>query len=694
MNRKSLTWFGLNFPRDGVTLEAVVAVLSGLSGSYWRTRLTLICGADQDGIGYRVGVSQETVELVIGELRAAIPGARLDLVELNTLNATRRLLFQITPRLGALRVDHPQAVVASLVAALQPLNEGESVQLAWHLRPAVRPQLEIINRPAGHAAALRSKLALPGWQAYGELQVVALTQARASHLLARTSSVLRSLSTPSGRLVGEPWWWGQMLYLFGQRGRYLSVRELAAVIGWPIGSPDLPGLNLTATKRLLPAAALPRHGRILGTSNFPSIERPVAISASASTLGLYIVGPTGTGKTSLIKNLVKDDFTQGRGLAVIETNGDLIREACDLVPESRRDDVVFLDPTDPEFAVGFNPFAGASDPALIADQIGELFERLWKAFWGPRTAQLAHTGLLSLAQRPGGATLLDLPRLYTDPEFRASVVAELDDPVGLGPDWRWLTSLPEKELAAIAAPLLNKTRAFTARSSIRHVIGQTHPKVTMRQIVAEGKILLVHLPKGLLGAETVRLLGCLVLVSLWQAVTERARLPLSQRHPFGLYVDEAQDFAAAPIPWDEMFAQGRKYGLSLTLAHQNLGQIPKELREVILANARSKLTFALSPADARVLERQFAPALNATDLAALEAYTVAALVALDDGSTARPVTLTTPPPPQGLGVAEQVRETSRRNYARSRREVEATLRQQVEGNGTTGPVGSKPRGKR
>lgn len=209
--------------------------------------------------------------------------------------------------------------------------------------------------------------------------------------------------------------------------------------------------------------------------------------------------------------------------------------------------------------------------------------------------------------------------------------------------------------------------------------------------MAEQKILLVNAPKGLLGAETVKLLGCLVLVSLWQAATERAGLPLSQRRPFGLVVDEVQDFAAAPIPWGEMFSQGRKYGLSLSVAHQNLEQIPRELREVILANARSKAVFTLSPSDARVMERLFAPSLWAADLQSLEVHTIAALVALDDGSTARPVTLTTPPPPEGRGVAETVRAASRRNYARPRAEIEAELRRQVEGNRAGGPVGSKPR---
>jgi hypothetical protein len=304
-------------------------------------------------------------------------------------------------------------------------------------------------------------------------------------------------------------------------------------------------------------------------------------------------------------------------------------------------------------------------------------------------------GLLTLARRPG-STLLDLPRLFLDEHFRSAVLADLDDPVGLEPDWRWFGNLQARDQATVIAPLLNKVRQFTARASIRAIVGQATPTISMRSVMAENKVLLVHIPKGLIGAETAQLLGCMVLTSLWQATAQRAALPPAERTPFGLYVDEVQDFAASPVPWEEMFAQGRKYGLSLSVAHQNLGQLPKELREVVLANARSKTVFALSASDAKALEPLFAPSLTAADLQALDAYSVAAIVALDDGSTARPVTLGTPPPPTPSKVNRQaVRASSRQLYARPSVEVEATLRAQVaRTRPPAAPVGRRPRGHR
>lgn len=540
MKRTELTWYRLRFPRD-LSQDAVLAALSAFSGVSSGTRLIFDLSATKAGIEHRLAVSPKATESVLGSLRAAIPSLRLDQMEPPSRAHTQRALWQVTPATAVIRTDELAAIAADLLASLFPLNQHETVRLTWTFSPHLRPPLPLtpeIQRD-GRQRVLMVKLTLPGLNGYGVLSIQAATAARSTQLMRRTAASLWSLSTPYGRLIADPYWYGQVLRLFGQRGRYFSVAELAAVIGWPIDGPDLPGLELGAAKRLVPSLALPTTGRVLGLSNFAGVERPVAITATASTRGLYVLGPTGTGKTSLIQNLVRDDLAQGRGLAVVETNGDLIRDLLDLIPPERTKDVVLLDPTDPDYAVGFNPFTGSHDPSLVADQLGELFQRLWTAYWGPRTGQLAHMGLLTLARRQG-STLLDLPRLFLDPQFRDKVLADLDDPVGLEPDWLWFGNLPLKEQATVIAPLLNKVRQFTARPVIRAIMGQAKPPLSMQRVMAEHKVLLVYLPKGLIGSETATLLGCLVLTAIWQAATERAGRPQAERHPFGLYVDECR----------------------------------------------------------------------------------------------------------------------------------------------------------
>lgn len=692
MKRGELDWFQLRFPRDLEQADALAA-LNVFSGVPSRARIVLDLLATDKGITHRLAVTPTVAGVVAASLRAAIPSLRLQALDEPDNVKARRWLWQLTPRVAAIRTEELPAVSAALLSNLFPLGPGESMRLTWQLRPWPRPALPVGRYDAqdGRERVVRAKLVLPGLAAHGELSVTADTAARRAELVQRVASVLRSLGTPYGRLTAEPYWLGVLARFVGLRGRYMSAPELTAVIGWPLQGPDLPGLTLGAAKRLVPSIALKDKGRLLGTSDFAGITRAVAVSPKASTRGLYVLGPTGTGKTSLLKNLIRDDLEAGRGLAVIETNGDLITDLTDLIPPERVKDVVLLDPLDRTHAVGFNPFASSADPSLIADQLGELFERLWAAFWGPRTAQLTHMGLLTLARRKG-STLIDLPRLYIDATFREKVLAGLDDPLGLGPDWQWFEALPPREQMNVIAPLLNKVRQFTARPSVRAIVGQAKPRLTMRQVIEQKKVLLVNLPKGLIGSETSQLLGSLVLTSVWQAAAERAALPPSRRYPFGVYVDEVQDFAASPVPWDELFAQGRKYGLALTVAHQHLEQLPKELRETILANARSKAVFALSAHDAKIMERLFAPALSANDLQALDPFSIAAQVALDDGSTARPVTLTTPGPPKALNVAGQVRQSSRKLYARERREVEAGLRAGISRRPQrSAPVGRKRR---
>lgn len=693
MSRQDMRWYRLRFPRD-VSEAAVLAALAPLSGLSHRARVVLELAGSSDGIIHRLAITPGTRDIVLAGLRAAIPSIRTDAISAPSNCSARPTLWQLNAPVGAIRAEDSKSVTAALLSGLSSLEPGEHVSLRWHVRTAPRPSLRPSAESSrdGRLRALRTKLALPGLNAFGELHIGAPNLDRRRQLRQQVATVLRSLATPFGRLASDTPWWGHLNFWLLRRGRFMSTHELAMLIGWTVEELDLPGLALGSSKQLAASAALSETGRVLGQSQGLGASRPVALTPTASTRGLYIIGPTGTGKTSLLKNLIHDDLEAGLGMVVLETNGDLIADIVDMVPKHRQRDLVLLDAADPEYAVGFNPFADAASPSLVADHIGELFQRLWQAFWGPRTGQLAHMGLLTLARRPG-STLLDLPRLYLDPRFRTDVLADLDDPVGLEPDWQWFQNLPDKEQSAVVAPLLNKSRQFVARPEIRAIVGQAQPRISLSQIVAEQKVLLVNLPKGLLGAETTQLLGCLILTSLWQTATARVGIPLDQRTPFALYVDEVQDFTSAPIPWGEMFAQGRKYGLALTVAHQNLDQIPKDLREVILANARSKAVFALSPHDARILERVFAPALTAADLQSLDAYNVAALLALDDGGTARPVTLQTPKPPASTNSRTAVFERSRQQFACPRADIEQELRRQRQRPSLPPPtaVGRQPR---
>jgi hypothetical protein len=295
------------------------------------------------------------------------------------------------------------------------------------------------------------------------------------------------------------------------------------------------------------------------------------------------------------------------------------------------------------------------DRDLGVDQLVSIFRRVFERDWGTRTDDIFRSALLTLTATVPNATLADVPRLLSDAEWRAPLVAQIDDPVGLGPFWDWYQDLPDSGRSQAAGPLLNKLRAFLLRRPVRAIVA--HPKTTLDIAGAlnEGRLLLARLPKGTLGEDTSRLLGSMIVARAWQAGQARASLAPDQRRDCTLYVDEAHNYLGLPTPIDEVLAEARGYRFSFCLAHQHLAQLTPELRAGIDANARTKVYFQLSQEDAHHLAPEVSPELSEYDLANLPRYT-AAVRAVHDGQRTRPFTLTTEDlPPAEPGRAEAVR---------------------------------------
>jgi len=265
---------------------------------------------------------------------------------------------------------------------------------------------------------------------------------------------------------------------------------------------------------------------------------------------------------------------------------------------------VLVDPEDPQAAPVLNVLAGP-DPDLVVDNLVGIFRSIFSAFWGPRTDDVLRSACLTLlryAAASGTTTCLaDVPRLLADEEFRAPRVAVVaEDTVGLGGFWDSYEAMSEANRAQVIGPVMNKLRAFLLRDFVRSVVGRPDSSFDMGEVL-DGGICLVRVPKGILGEETARLLGSFVVAKVWQTATHRARLGQSARVDASLVVDECQNFLHLPRSFDEMLAEARGYRLSMVLAHQHLGQLPKELRETISANARTKVWFLMSPEDAHAL---------------------------------------------------------------------------------------------
>ena len=459
------------------------------------------------------------------------------------------------------------------------------------------------------------------------------------------------------------------------RGDLVSVAELAALAHLPTDE-TVPGLARAGARAVAPPPALAAvapvaSGRALAPKVLGDAQaggrRPVALAVADARYHLHVMGATGSGKSTLLTNLVLGDIDAGRGVVVIDPKGDLVTDICDRLPEGAEARTVLIDPEDPGAAPVLNVLAGP-DPDLAVDNLVGIFRSIFSAFWGPRTDDVLRAACLTLlrhAALTGVSTCLaDVPRLLADDAFRAPMVAAVaEDTVGLGGFWSSYEAMSEASRAQVIGPLMNKLRAFLLRDFVRQIVGRPDSSFDMGHVL-DGGACLVRVPKGILGEDTARLLGSFVVAKVWQTATHRARLGQAARADASLFVDECHNFLHLPRSFDEMLAEARGYRLSMVLAHQHLGQLPKELRETISANARSKLWFSMSPEDARVLERHVAPNLSEHDLGHLGAYVAAARL-LVGGEETPAFTLTTRPAVAPVpGRAAAVRAASRAAHPR------------------------------
>jgi DNA helicase HerA-like ATPase len=715
--------FELTLPY-GTRPEAVVAFcrsLAGLLPPWWKRWLGSPCvvievAADADGITHRLTAPASFAPYVLTQLRAALPGVRIKVHADGPSRAVPVAAAEL--RLSSLefpiRSDASRELAAGLLATLQPLRPGESVALQWLLSPAPPPrrpsaagsltaqlgfgpgQLQA-QLTSPDQAAVREKASEPAVWAVARIGADAADRKRARalvrqvegafHAAGASGVTLRRRWLPervvAGRIVrrSEPALHWPML---------LNAKELGAVVGLPVGELTLPGLMLAGTRQLAPSPDIPRRGRVVGRSTYTGAERALALSVADSLRHLHVVGPTGVGKSTLLLNLICSDLAAGRGVIVIDPKGDLVRDVLERVPDGRAGDVVLLDPTDAERPVGFNLFADANGaPELVADQVIAIFRGLFAAFWGPRTDDVMRAAVLTLTRKPG-MTLAEVPLLLTDDGFRRRLTADLDDYVLEG-FWAWYEALSPGERAQVVGPVLNKVRAFLVRRRLRNVIGQSDSTFSLDEVLSDRKVLLVSLAKGVLGEDAAGLLGAAILARLWQAVQARAALPSSERRPVFCHVDEFQDYLKLPTNLADVLAQARGYGFGLTLAHQHLGQLPSDVRQAVLANARSRIAFQLPADDARTLAREFAPYLAPTDLQGLGPYE-AVFAASAGARVTPPVTMATLPPTAATGSGEAARALSRQRYGRPLSEVEAAMRERVNGKPKVTAVGSRRRG--
>jgi hypothetical protein len=347
----------------------------------------------------------------------------------------------------------------------------------------------------------------------------------------------------------------------------------------------------------------------------------IAFSRHERERHLYLVGKSGSGKSTALFNLAMHDIAAGEGVAVIDPHGDLADAIIDAMPPERTHEVCYLNVADTEFPVGFNPLAGVSAErhALAAAGIVSTFKHLWPESWGPRLEHFLFNGVAALLASPR-PTLIDLPRIYTDEPFRARILQRVRDPI-VGRFWRQeYLSYDQRFQAEAAAPILNKVGQIAASPILRNILGQTSPKFDLafamnnrRILIAsvapakpdQRRIFIANLAKGQIGEQASNLLGSLLISHLQLVTMARSELAPEKRAPFFVHVDEFPNFATDAFA--SMLSESRKFGTHFCLAAQYLDQTAHQVRAAVLGNAGTLMVFRVSAADAELLAPEFHP---------------------------------------------------------------------------------------
>jgi hypothetical protein len=469
---------------------------------------------------------------------------------------------------------------------------------------------------------------------------------------------------------------------FDDDGYILNIEELASVFHLPHTNVETPNVVWASTKTAEPPAKLPiitgdsaidENISAFGITNFRGINHQFGMYRSDRSRHVYIIGQTGAGKTGTLALFALSDIFHGHGYAIIDPHGDFAVDNMRFIPGSRLNDVVYFNPADTAFPLGFNPLevTNPNQKTNISSEVIGVLKRMFGESWGPRLEYILRYTILALLDRPT-TTMLDITRMLTDKKFRQETLDYCQDTVVLN-FWKVeFASWNDKFVAEAISPVLNKVGAFTANPIIRNIIGQPKSTFNIREIMDEGKILIVNLSKGLIGEDNASILGAFLVTKIQLASMSRSDITkIEDRRPFYLYVDEFQNFATDSFA--TILSEARKYGLNLTVANQYISQMSENVRDAVFGNVGTMISFRVSADDAPILAKQFEPQFEPNDLLQMHNRNfVINMVIKGEKAPAFNATTLSLPPAQIDNTAKII-ENTRRNYSRSRSEVEQEI---------------------
>jgi len=413
----------------------------------------------------------------------------------------------------------------------------------------------------------------------------------------------------------------------------------------------------------------------LGQTTFREQRKAFGIKPGDRRHHIYIIGKTGTGKSTLLKNMVIQDLRMNHGVALIDPHGDLVEDLLNFIPKNRTNEVVYFNPADKENPVGINILEakGEDEKHLVASSLISVFRHIWKDFWGPRLEHILYNAVLALMDTPGN-TLLGVYRLLVDNKFRKRIVANIKDPVV---KMFWVEDFENYDprfRKEIIAPVQNKVGQLLTSAPLRNIVGQTKSSVDFGFVMDQKRIFLANLSKGKVGEDKSNLLGSTIVTKMYLAALERQNIPIQYRRDFYLYIDEFQNFSTDIFP--SILSEARKYRLNLNIAHQYLYQLPDSIKHAVFGNIGTLVAFRIGSFDAKEVAEEMKPVFNSEDLEHLENHYICIRLMIDGKMSRAFSAIALPPIPKNGDEAEvdKILRVSRERYTVPRDIIEEKIK--------------------
>ena len=452
----------------------------------------------------------------------------------------------------------------------------------------------------------------------------------------------------------------------------LNTEEVASIFHLPISVTEAPKIKWLKSNAAPPPVDIPKEGLLLGFNDYRGVKTEIRMTDDDRRRHIYTVGQTGTGKSTFLQEMAKQDARNGKGLCFIDPHGDAIEDILTAIPKERAEDVILFDPADIERPFGLNlleydPTKPEQKTFVINEMIG-IFDQLYdlKATGGPMFEQYMRNAMLLIMDDPEtGSTLLEISKVLADEDFRQLKLSRCQNPIVVD----FWTKEAEKAggeaaLANMVPYITSKLTTFISNDMMRPIISQQKSTINFREVMDKKKILLVNLSKGKIGEINARLLGMVVVGKILMSALSRVDTPESERIDFYLYMDEFQNVTTNSIA--QILSEARKYKLNLIIAHQFIAQLKEEISKAVFGNVGSICSFRVGAEDAEFLEKQFAPVFMANDLVNVDNRNLFAKL-LVNNALSKPFNMKTYPPSKGSQeVANALKELSRLKYGRDK----------------------------